>query len=70
MWWRLGVDVTVLHAVYSHSGKDECTDFDVGLLRLHQLVDDLAEFVGVGELSLSGRAHHGRQGRHWARGEG
>lgn len=55
---------------YCHPGKDECTDFDVGLLRLHQLVDDLAEFVGVGELSLSGGAGRGRQGRHRARGEG
>lgn len=63
-------DAAVLHAVCRRSGKDECTHLDVGLLRLHQLVDDLAEFVGVGELSLSGRARRGRQGRHWARGEG
>lgn len=37
-----------------------CTDFDVSLLRLHQLIDDLAEFVCVGELSLSGGACCGR----------
>lgn len=42
------------------------TDFDVGLLRLHQLADDLAEFVGVGELPLSGGGRRGRQGRHGA----
>lgn len=46
------------------------TDFDVGPLRLHQLVDDLAEFVGVGELPLGGGARRGRQGRHGAGGEG
>lgn len=46
------------------------TDFDVSPLRLHQLVDDLAEFVGVGELALGGGARRGRQGGHGARGEG
>lgn len=37
------------------------TDFDVSILCLHQLIDDLAEFVGVGELSLGGSARCGRQ---------
>lgn len=46
------------------------TDFDVGPLRLHQFADDLAEFVGMGELPLGGGARRGRQGRHGARREG
>lgn len=37
-----------------------CTDFHVGFLRLHQFVDDLAEFVCVGELPLCRSACCGR----------
>lgn len=32
-----------------------CTHFDISLLRLHQFIDDLAQFVSVGELFLCGR---------------
>lgn len=46
------------------------TDFNVGLLCLHQFIDDLAKFVCVGELSLGGRACCGWQSGHRAWGEG